>query len=434
MRIVKISVSKLFGRFDYEIDLNPPTGITILTAPNGYGKSTLLKILQSFASGDFYYFIQENFHRIELALSEGEPLVIYKTVEDRKQNQVTFTRSGEISKIRDPFDEIGEDAAYFIDKALPFLSRVGPRIWKHSRSGEILDRLQVISRYGSHPLLRRNIKQEAWLEEIREALRVYSIPTHRLKTSDTPEAIDENTTLMVGLIANEIAKLIKNAIRKQFEIGRKKETSFPTRIIESLKTGQAPTKEAIATSIATLQGYESRFAKLGLLPASSTQQLSQHTQIDDAATLVVLKTYLDDIAEKFSELNDVADKLDVFTSSINQLFTFTTAAPSAEKGIEIRAKDGDRAELSLSTLSSGEQHLIVIVGKLVFNTEPGSMVLIDEPEISFHPEWQEKFLDILERIKTVNDYTAIIATHSPIVIGERWDDTIELAELYSRQS
>lgn len=434
MRIVKISVNKLFGRFDYEIDLTPQTGITILTAPNGYGKSTILKILQSFASGEYYYFIQENFYKIELTLSEGAPLVIYKTVEDRVQNQVTFTRANEISKIRDPFEEIGEDAAYFIDKALPFLSRIGPRIWKHSRSGEILDRVQVISRYGSHPLLKRNIKQVAWLEKIREALRIYSISTHRLKANDTPEAGDENNALMVGSIASEIAKLIKSSIRKQFEIGREKEISFPTRIIESLVAGYSPTKEAIDTSIATLQSYESRFARLGLLPASSTQQLSQHSQLDDVPTRVVLKTYLDDIAEKFSKLNGVADKLDVFTSSINELFAFSSAAPSAEKGIEIRAKDGEKAELSLSTLSSGEQHLIVIFGKLVFNTEPESMVLIDEPEISFHPEWQEKFLDILERIRNINKFTAIIATHSPIIIGERWDETIELAELYSQQS
>ncbi|MNR19906.1 hypothetical protein D3C85_1367230 [compost metagenome] len=86
----------------------------------------------------------------------------------------------------------------------------------------------------------------------------------------------------------------------------------------------------------------------------------------------------------------------------------------------------------MASLSSGEQHLIVILGKLVFKTEPGSLVLIDEPEISFHPEWQEKFLDILESIRQINGFTSVVATHSPMVIGHRWDDTVELAELYNK--
>ncbi|MGK9417169.1 AAA family ATPase [Pseudomonas cedrina] len=435
MRITKISVCKLFGRFNYEIELTPPTGIAILTAPNGYGKSTILKILQSFASGEYYYFIQENFHKIEFTFSDGEPLVIYKSPEDIINNRVTFNRSGDLTKIRDPFEENGEESAFFIDRALPFLTRVGTRIWRHVRSGEVLDALQVVSRYGSHPALRRNIKQAEWLEKIRASVQVYSISTNRLTSSDQSEASEDNSNLMVGAIAGEIAKLIKDTIQLQFEIGREKETSFPQRIIESLNTEQPPTKETIATLIGQLQEYESRLARLGLLPHGvTTQQLNNHNQIDSAATLVVLKTYLDDIAEKFSKLDDVANKLDVFTSSVNELFRFTTAAPSSEKGIIIRTKDGQKSELALSTLSSGEQHLIVIIGKLVFNTAPGSMVLIDEPEISFHPEWQEKFLDILERIRTVNDFTAIIATHSPIVIGDRWDDAIELAELYNNHS
>lgn len=82
----------------------------------------------------------------------------------------------------------------------------------------------------------------------------------------------------------------------------------------------------------------------------------------------------------------------------------------------------------MSVLSSGEQHLIVLIGKLVFNTNKGSLVLIDEPEISFHPEWQEKFLSILEEIRQLNGFTVLVATHSPILIGDRWSSVIELAE------
>lgn len=105
MRIVKFRAEKLFGRFDYEIDLDPPSGNTIITAPNGYGKSTILRILQNFASGDYYYFIRENYAIVEFTFSEGPPLTIYKTLDDKKKQLVSFSRGKLFSKLGDPFED-----------------------------------------------------------------------------------------------------------------------------------------------------------------------------------------------------------------------------------------------------------------------------------------------------------------------------------------
>ncbi|HBL06752.1 MAG TPA: hypothetical protein DDZ33_07505, partial [Clostridium sp.] len=41
-----ISIKKLFGRFDYKVKLNNE-GLTIITGPNGYGKSTILKCIDA---------------------------------------------------------------------------------------------------------------------------------------------------------------------------------------------------------------------------------------------------------------------------------------------------------------------------------------------------------------------------------------------------
>lgn len=44
-----------------------------------------------------------------------------------------------------------------------------------------------------------------------------------------------------------------------------------------------------------------------------------------------------------------------------------------------------------------------------------SVILIDEPEISLHPQWQKKIIDVYESIGKNNQF--IIATHSPHIIG-----------------
>ena len=82
--------------------------------------------------------------------------------------------------------------------------------------------------------------------------------------------------------------------------------------------------------------------------------------------------------------------------------------------------------IPLSGLSSGEQHELVLFYQLLFNTEPNSLLLIDEPEISLHISWQNHFIDDLRDVIKLNNFSAIIATHSPDIINKNWDLTVKL--------
>jgi predicted ATP-binding protein involved in virulence len=77
-------------------------------------------------------------------------------------------------------------------------------------------------------------------------------------------------------------------------------------------------------------------------------------------------------------------------------------------------------------LSSGEQHLIVITFRLLFEATAGQLVLIDEPEISWHVAWQRQFLDDLVQISHLNNLRFIVATHSPQIVGRWTDRMVEL--------
>ena len=300
LRIDRLEVVKLFDRFDYVIDLKKAdNGIWIVTAPNGYGKSTLLKIIKSFAYGDYFYFIRERFQTIKFHLSDGSIVEIAHIDDDIKNSQVTI-RSGDLdTKIKDPFGSAeGDEHGFLVERALSFLTRVGPKTWRHDRTGEIFDRLEILSRYGDHPIFRRQFRRVDWLETIRSSLSVFSIPTNRLKSEDEADLATNisahqgtASSLMVSAIAREIKDRIQTAIRKQFEIGRKKETSFPTRLIESLRTGVAPARESVTESIKAVQDYEERFARLGLVPhTETTKQLNYHAESSETAGMLVLKT------------------------------------------------------------------------------------------------------------------------------------------------
>jgi len=73
--------------------------------------------------------------------------------------------------------------------------------------------------------------------------------------------------------------------------------------------------------------------------------------------------------------------------------------------------------IDVSKTSSGQQQMLCAVFGLATAVTSNSLVLLDEPELSLHPEWQLKFVDALfEVMKSVRDCHVLVATHSPMVV------------------
>lgn len=70
---------------------------------------------------------------------------------------------------------------------------------------------------------------------------------------------------------------------------------------------------------------------------------------------------------------------------------------------------------SADELSAGEKQIFFRGGSLLQMDLNNSIILIDEPELSLHPEWQQKILDFYKGIGENNQI--IIATHSPHIVS-----------------
>lgn len=73
---------------------------------------------------------------------------------------------------------------------------------------------------------------------------------------------------------------------------------------------------------------------------------------------------------------------------------------------------------AIGNASSGEQSIVIGFLGIASKIKDNSLILIDEPEVCLHPEWQERYIELL--MKTFADYKGchfIIATHSPQVIS-----------------
>jgi predicted ATPase len=73
----------------------------------------------------------------------------------------------------------------------------------------------------------------------------------------------------------------------------------------------------------------------------------------------------------------------------------------------------------ISESSSGEQNILFSLLTLLANVETKSIILIDEPELSLHPNWQMQYFHILRDVfKNYKDLHFLVATHSHFLISD----------------
>jgi hypothetical protein len=69
--------------------------------------------------------------------------------------------------------------------------------------------------------------------------------------------------------------------------------------------------------------------------------------------------------------------------------------------------------------SSGEKHLLFSMVGLMANLQHGSLILIDEPELSLHPNWQTRYIHNLKRtLAKYHSCHIILATHSHLMVSD----------------
>jgi energy-coupling factor transporter ATP-binding protein EcfA2 len=77
------------------------------------------------------------------------------------------------------------------------------------------------------------------------------------------------------------------------------------------------------------------------------------------------------------------------------------------------------AWLDFTQLSSGEQNLVATGARLLAFSAPGSMVVIDEPEVSLNIAWQQRYIELIsDALVHAKGSHVIIASHSPYLISD----------------
>lgn len=126
------------------------------------------------------------------------------------------------------------------------------------------------------------------------------------------------------------------------------------------------------------------------------------------------------------EADRINKRIRTFFETVDRLFAKTQKKIQIDPHTNHLIFIDDGELIPLYKLSSGEKQLLLILMRVFLMEECPYILLMDEPEISLHIEWQYK---LFEEIRHLNPNCQIItSTHSPSLFGDGWGDKLVFVE------
>ena len=211
-------------------------------------------------------------------------------------------------------------------------------------------------------------------------------------------------------------------------------------IIEPDKNSPSPkiididTKRVLirTASLASKYQNENNGDKIIYLPSlinfsynQNTNDLSQTyrftNKIDANFTLRNAELYIRNFilnVERKSLKSNPDDRRKEAIDSFNSIFKdtdFVTKLYDLDNNLRPVFKTMTNKDVTIDKLSNGEKQLYARVVSLLILNPNNSIILIDEPELSLHPSWQQIILSVYKNIGDNNQF--FIATHSPHIVA-----------------
>ncbi|MCF2910791.1 AAA family ATPase [Pseudoalteromonas sp. DL2-H2.2] len=423
--IKMIELKGIHKRYDLTVEFNQT--LNILYGQNGTGKTTLIHIISNLANCDFIRFAFIEFANIKIVYSNSPTILISRNVTSSESGyrggviQVHVPENDSTLKfsMRDAMESAkDQQLELFSDEPA---SRLSDKVKKFVTKNNLN---QISASY--FPAFRTLL--EAWSSRKRE------------NRSMGKYAVEDATTFARELFGQFLPrinypspleiekKLVDEIISCQVSIGRYENSIFSSSFIgvfSALLTGKDndsnPTELLKEISTLTKESTNNKFGdyqEYGDVYERLRELIQTIPTLSETSVSGALEVYRDALKEKvmyqeeaFLAVNSYLEVVNFFLE--NKELSYELSKERRRPTVGLKFPDGSWSNIKV--MSSGERQLLTML--YAVNRMSGfSTVLIDEPEISLHIDWQE---DLLEKMmEQLGNRQIIVCTHSPSIAAD----------------
>ncbi|MGW7668207.1 AAA family ATPase [Streptomyces sp. NPDC054775] len=418
-RLIHYTIRGLFGAFNHSFHLERDEP-TILTGVNGTGKSTVLRTIQLVSQGKWDELAKIRFDKINLHFQYANLDIVGRGNDIIIRYESAHSNGGEW---------IYNDKKDLSDREL----RVLRNMVAHNQLPEDAvewareNYVRELAGYIASPA---NPKRPDWINEISESFLALLVSDRRLtdnarrvraKKRGQGETI-ENISAIEAAFDN-VDEEVQRYRSLYASVSQEMDRNFPRRVLHAMRTREAKEEDGWLRSAQQdfdrLVHLQRGLSDTGLVDAAEIEYPFSDLTDETTAALPFIYVYLQDTLEKLRTFQPLRERLDPFISFLRRHYKNKTIA-IRDGRLRISSKSTSE-EIPPTHLSSGEQQILILAHKVLFETAPGTLLMIDEPELSLHVLWQATFIDDLTEMSAVTGCQFLLATHSPTLIAGRND-------------
>ena len=315
MRIKQITVKHLFGIFDHTINLNMEERITIIHGKNGFGKTSILRLVNGFFNLKYSDIRAIPFQKFTIIFDDKSFVDVVKasTSKNKKSNarpNINFNFTSSDQKEEPTFSPNLLDGrnipllTRMIDDVIPRLDRVGAEKWIYTPTEEILDLEDIYERFGEY--LTKQLQKEYkeypdWLKKILDSINVRFIQSQRLLDISNSAKIGRTirmpmTLYSVASYSQDLAENIQTKLAEYGQISQTLDRTFPARVVQKKAS---LTDDKLKEKIDQPERERNQLISAGLLKKDEDSNFQVKDSIDDS-TRKLLSVYIEDVERKLN--------------------------------------------------------------------------------------------------------------------------------------
>jgi ABC-type Mn2+/Zn2+ transport system ATPase subunit len=458
MNIQKFTIKKLYGTRNIELSFKD--NMLILVGENGAGKTTVLRLMFYFVSGQWDELRIYNFDSISISILDKDKVEVIEV----NRNSLTYGLPETLDKL---VCSVPRDAQKEFYKRLEDVNGNynHPRVYRWLEKYDLLNDVDLSEDINGKFELRKNEENDfkTAFEQLKKLIdfQILYLPTYRRietefnnifnKDDDDDDFIrfkyrgrkenkDESYTKkgannshieLIEFGMNDVKNSIDNTLKDLKEFSREQLNNLTLRYLSDVvekKYNEIDVSQIISTSEDSIKKVLNRIDN-NILSDENKKHLfkiifeiqKRKASVNDEHSKVICHYFLK-LLKFQKDLEKKEENIKQFCEICNKYLDPEKMLDYDPSGFTFKIlKKSDNSEIELKNLSSGEKQIVSIFSHLCLsNDKKEFFILIDEPELSLSVKWQKEFL---LNIKNLNLFSGMIAvTHSPFIYDNELAD------------